>query len=130
MQGELAVAEAHGTETKEILKQLERLRAAEWMVPYYDKVTELSRRLTDWAVNSGIRLAKGRQLSGVSRLEHPHVSTAGEGSHSSSSSNKHHHQQQSVVVITGGGPGFMEAANYGASLVPGSVNIGVSNYLV
>ncbi len=34
-------------------------------------------------------------------------------------------EKQSVYVCTGGGPGFMEAAAKGASMVPGSRNIGM-----
>lgn len=116
------IASASGADAAKLQKELERLMAGAWMVEYYDKIVELSRRLTDWSCNSGIKLAQGRTLSGVNRAAHPHVS----GATAVVAASK---QPQSAVVITGGGPGFMEAANKGASQVEGAVNIGVSMHI-
>jgi hypothetical protein len=96
--------------------QIERVKAGEWMCEMFDKVVDLSRRLTEWSINSGIQLAMGRRIAGVTRY-HGTVEPENLGE-----DEKTH---QTFLVCTGGGPGFMEAANMGAAQVPNSKNIGV-----
>lgn len=101
---------------EEIESQIERVKAGEWMCEVFDKVSELSRRLTEWSINSGVQLAQGRRISGVTRytgMVEPENHTEEE-------------TQQTFLICTGGGPGFMEAANMGAAMVPGSKNIGMA----
>lgn len=85
------------------------------MCEMFDKVVELSRLLTEWSVSSRIKLAIGRRISGVTRytgMVEPENTTEDEA-------------QQSFLICTGGGPGFMEAANMGAAMVPGAKNMKV-----
>jgi hypothetical protein len=96
--------------------QIERVKAGEWMCAVFDQVLELSRRLTEWSITSGIQLAQGRRIAGVTRY---HGITEPENKAEEETGN------QTFLICTGGGPGFMEAANMGAAMVPGSKNIGV-----
>lgn len=90
------------------------------MCEMFDKVVELSRRLTEWAMTSGIQLAMGRRIAGVTRY-HGTLEPENKGEDDTS--------HQTFLICTGGGPGFMEAANLGAAMVPGSKNIGVRPFL-
>lgn len=89
------------------------------MCEMFDKVAELSRLLTEWSVSSKIKLALGRRISGVTRY-------TGMVEPENTAEDEH---QQTFLICTGGGPGFMEAANMGAAMVPGSKNIGVSLFI-
>lgn len=111
---------------------LEKLRPLEWMIEYIDKTRELARRLTEWSIRT--RLSSNATLNGVSRNKSrtsldqldndktfcypPHSTEA-----SSADCIK-----GGLYVCTGGAGGFMEAANRGASDVPGgrSVGMGIS----
>lgn len=162
---------------------LTRLEAMQWMCEYYDKVVELSRRLSEWSVKSTSRLAQCHTWAGTSRyhykmaqsapvsrqLTDPSHDAAGGSSPSPSSSgvesaasavdvdasaacaslgpsavsdlshavagmtsppaldgeHGEHDDRQVLFVCTGGGPGFMEAANKGASQAPGARNLGM-----
>ncbi|KAM3572957.1 hypothetical protein VYU27_005044 [Nannochloropsis oceanica] len=101
------------------------LRKTEWLVEYFDKVTELSKRLTEWSMHSGHKLAQARTYTGVTRY---HLKTRGPAPHQSYSiidEDVKDHPEQSIYITTGGGPGFMEAANKGANEVPGALTIGM-----
>ena len=116
-----AQKEAAGSDAGAIAKidaQLERVQAGQWMCEVFDKVAELSRRLTEWSCGSGIQLAQGRRISGVTRYHGKSQEDIQEDQGGGSG--------QTFVIATGGGPGFMEAANMGAAMVPGAKNIGVS----
>ncbi|CAE7738323.1 unnamed protein product, partial [Symbiodinium microadriaticum] len=99
---------------------VERVRAGQWMCEVFDKVCELSRRLTEWSCGSGIKLAQGRRISGVTRYH---------GKSQEDIQEEQDDNGQTFVIATGGGPGFMEAANMGAAMVPGAKNIGVSSVI-
>jgi uncharacterized protein (TIGR00730 family) len=91
-------------ERASIEKQLASWKRKEWLAPVWDLTAELARLLTEWAVSE----------EGVS-VGHQVWSLLPGGD-----------DRQPLQVCTGGGPGFMEAGNYGASLVPGSESIGVA----
>jgi len=125
---------------------LKKLRAMEWMIPYLEKVRELASRLTEWSINS--RLSRGAaSINGVSRnksiaeldkLENEPCNDAPNGKkctekspftylpHATDSrSTSDSDLKGSLYVCTGGAGGFMEAANRGASDVPGGRSIGM-----
>lgn len=99
--------------------QLERVQAGEWMCEYFDKVFELSAKLTDWSINSGIKLAPGRNVAGVTRY-------AAHSDDKQNVENSESSREQSFLICTGGGPGFMEAANMGSASVSDARSIGMA----
>lgn len=101
--------------------QLERVQAGEWMCEYFDKVFELSAKLTDWSINSGIKLAEGRNVAGVTR----YASTEG-GNSLIAAETIETQGNQTFLICTGGGPGFMEAANMGSASVSNARSIGMA----
>lgn len=111
-----------------ISAQLERLEAGFWMCEYFDKVRVLSRRLTEWAMIGTVPINSAR-VSGVTRYKAPE-SMMVNASLGVSSPMKAKKCTQKFMICTGGGPGFMEAANWGASEVDGALNIGVSSFLI
>ena len=83
------------------------------MCEFFDKIFELSAKLTDWSINSGVKLGPGRNVPGVTRYAHLH------------DKEEDSTDKQSFLICTGGGPGFMEAANMGAASCNNSKSIGV-----
>jgi len=129
-----------------------RLEQSEWMIEQMDKITELSRRLTEWGFTA--RYNPGTTISGVARsselkrrIERSNSQERGlpnlankETSysyvaHSSDTTAPSPHKEesrgrrktQSIFICTGGGPGFMEAANKGAYQAEGrSIGMGIT----
>lgn len=113
------------------------LEKQQWMCEYYETITALSHRVTAWSMTKnasvistqvGISRYRG---AGKSSTHLPDYETS-EDTGDKESNNKKHKTDiacgQSFVVCTGGGPGFMEAANYGASTVPHGMSIGVRSW--
>lgn len=105
-------------EREEVEKKLVRHQKLRWVCEYMDKTCELARRVTEWAHTAEafacIRsIVQGSIDSGD--LVDPNLKNKSFSSHS----------RAPMVISTGGGPGLMEAANRGASLVPGGRSIGM-----
>lgn len=112
---------------------LERLDSSKWMCDYMEKIRRLARRLTEWSLTPAYQ---PRSLVGVSRTakinrsnSQPQIRPASPAQASylphSSDGPDGHRLPQSVYICTGGGPGFMEAANRGASEVINGRSIGM-----
>lgn len=70
-QAAAAVTEAEKAQAE---KALATLQKTEWLCEYFDKIKELSKRLTQWSMESGHKLAQSRTYSGVTRY---HLKTRG-----------------------------------------------------
>lgn len=105
--------------------RLTTLNKMKWMCEYYDKITELSKRVSEWSV-SGVTLGKAHQCIGVSRNKAAEEPTSpNQESEDDGEQRDYRTIKQAIVVATGGGPGFMQAASHGAAQVPGARNVGL-----
>ena len=109
--------------------RLTTLNKMKWMCEYYDKITQLSKRVSEWSV-SGVKLGKSHQCVGVSRNKptEENITSAAlesEDNDECGADKDFRTIKQAIVVATGGGPGFMQAASQGASEVPGARNVGL-----
>eukprot|EP00904_Undaria_pinnatifida_P014160 jgi/Undpi1/9875/HiC_scaffold_28.g12329.m1 len=87
------------------------------------KVSKLAELVTQWAVSRRCVLGREHSFHGVTRyhqLRKSSMHTEPEIDYESGPGPNQH-----LVVCTGGGPGFMEAANKGASRVAGARNMGM-----
>ena len=121
-----------------------------WMCEYYDKIAELSKRLTAWSTTDSAKLSTVCSVTGVTRYHEigiedelsspansnttatafnyedlPVPSDDNDGENSTGINANPTVIRQAIVVCSGGGPGFMEAASKGAAEVPGARSIGM-----
>lgn len=124
-EAEAEVAAATDDESRKAAeKNLTKWKKCEWMGEAAEKVSKLAELVTRWSVSRRCVLGREHSFHGVTRyhqmkksksaMQEPETDyESGPGSN------------QYLMVCTGGGPGFMEAANKGASRVKGARNMGM-----
>ncbi|CAM9340775.1 unnamed protein product [Ectocarpus sp. 12 AP-2014] len=104
-------------------KNLKKWKKCEWMGESAEKVAKLAELVTAWAVSRRCVLGREHSFNGVTRYHQLRKSSMDTEPQVDLQSGPGRNQH--LVVCTGGGPGFMEAANKGASRVEGARNMGM-----
>ena len=114
----VARAEQNATDISSFELKADALARSKWMSEYFDKVQELSKKVTEWSVNPNVSLGPDCKVTGVTRYHETNTASATAATTSATTTTSDNiideesvdiedtgglSVRQAIVVVTGGG---------------------------